>query len=354
MIEDLMKKIEENLMEWSDYEQLISYDFQQIKPVLKHAYNLKKQNFGNQLKIYIPNKNFPAISITGTECCLNCEHCNKKYLESMKPLLNNKELKHFLINLHKKGGVGALISGGCDPNGAVPLKPFLNTIKEVKQETNLIINMHTGLINKDTAQMLTKSTADIISFDINMDQEIINNIYHLDKTVEDYKQSLEILQKNSLNIVPHVCFGLYYGRIHNEIKSLKFIKESISNPSLIVIIALIPPKNSKFELPKPEDISKLIAVTRLIFPQTEISLGCMRPRGSLKKEIEQLAIKAGITRIEIPSKVTLKWMKNYDPNVTFEFYSACCAIPEKYEKKARSKVEDIKSYKLFLRGEELR
>jgi len=346
-----MKKIKENLMTWSDYEELISYDFWQIESVLKYAYNLKVQNFGERLKVYIPNNNFPAISITGSECALNCEHCNKKYLDNMKPLLTNRDLKKFLINLHKEGGVGALISGGCDPNGAVPLKQFLNTIKEVKQHTNLIINIHTGLIDEDTAQQITDTTADIVSFDINMDEKIIQQIYHLDKTVEDYKHSLELLQKNNLNIVPHVCFGLYYGKIHEELKSIKFIKEVIPNPSLIVIIALIPPKNSEFELPKPEDISKLIAVTRLIFPQTEISLGCMRPRGSVKKQIEQLALKAGITRIEIPSKATLQWMKKFDPNVSFEFYSACCAIPEKYEKIAKSKEEDIKSYTLFISGE---
>lgn len=346
-----MKKITENQMTWSDYEELISYDFQEIEPVLSYAYSLKVQNFGKNLKIYIPNRKFPAISITGSECALNCEHCNKKYLENMKPLQTNRELKQFLINLHKEGGVGALISGGCDPNGAVPLKEFLNTIKEVKQQTNLIINIHTGLINEDTAIQLADTTADIISFDINMDESIIQEIYHLDKTVEDYKHSLELLQNNNLNVVPHICFGLYYGKIHEELKSIKFIKDSIPNPSLIVIIALIPPKNSDFEIPKPEDISKLIAVTRIIFPQTEISLGCMRPRGSVKKEIEQLAIKAGITRIEIPSKSTLQWIKKYDPKVSLEFYSACCAIPQKYEKVAQSKEEDIKPYKLFISGE---
>ena len=317
-----MKKITENRMTWSDYEELISFDFQQIESVLKYAYKLKVQNFGGRLKVYIPNNNFPAISITGSECALSCEHCNKKYLDNMKPILTNRDLKQ-----------------------------FLKTIKEVKQHTNLIINIHTGLIDEDTAQQLTDSTADIVSFDINMDEKIIQEIYHLDKTVEDYKHSLELLQKNNLNIVPHICFGLYYGRIHEELKSIKFIKEAIPNPSLIVIIILIPPKNSEFELPKPEDISKLIAVTRIIFPQTEISLGCMRPRGSVKKEIEQLALKAGITRIEIPSKATLQWMKKYDPNVSFEFYSACCAIPEKYEKIAKSKEEDIKSYTLFISGE---
>jgi uncharacterized radical SAM superfamily protein len=179
-----------------------------------------------------------------------------------------------------------------------------------------------------------------------MDEDIIREIYHLKKDLTDYKNAVEILKKNNLNIVPHICVGLYYGRIHKEIESIKFIKESLNNPSLIVIIALIPPKQSNiiFKRPKPIDIAKIIALIRIIFPKTEISLGCMRPRGEIKVEIEKYAIKAGITRIEIPSPKTLRWLKTSNPNIKYSFYSACCAIPEKYEKSAVSNKSEIKRY----------
>ncbi|MFW9882153.1 MAG: hypothetical protein ACFFG0_54510, partial [Candidatus Thorarchaeota archaeon] len=118
------------------------------------------------------------------------------------------------------------------------------------------------------------------------------------------------------------------------------------DPSLIVVIVLIPPKNSttKFEIPQPEVIAKVISVIRFLFPMTEISLGCMRPRGNIKTEVEKMALKAGITRIEIPSRNTLKWLKNHRPEILFKFYSACCGIPKKYEKLAESKKSDIKRY----------
>ena len=342
----LFHKIKSGTASWSDYANFSKLEFDKLRPYFTLAQNITKKNFSNTLKIYNPSKKFPAISVTGTECALGCEHCNKKYLKGMKKVLNNKDLEHFLMDLHEKNGVGALISGGSELDGSVPLLNFLDTIKKVKNETNLIINTHTGLLNEETAKKLTEAGVDIVSFDINMDLDVVRNIYHLDIDLEEYKKAIELLKKNNLNIVPHICVGLYYGKLHKEIETIKFIKEILINPSLIVVIALIPPKNSKFkfETPQPEAIAKVIAMIRFIFPDTEISLGCMRPRGSIKTEIEKYAIRAGINRIEIPSKDTLKWLKNQNSETQFKFFSACCAIPEKYEKFAESKKSDIKRY----------
>ena len=149
-----------------------------------------------------------------------------------------------------------------------------------------------------------------------------------------------------MNIVPHICIGLHYGKLHKELESLKFIKESGLNPSLIVLIALIPPKNSKtkFIRPKPIDIAKVISIIRFIYPRSETSLGCMRPRGAVKVEIEKCAIRAGITRIEIHSKKNLKWIKVVDHDVNFNYLSACCAIPVEFENLAVSNDSEIKRY----------
>ena len=345
--EEIVLKINKGNASWLDFKNLTKSEFDEF---MKYAYNLKKQFFGNNLKVYIPNQKFPAISITGTQCALSCEHCNKKYLESMKDITNPIDLKHYLKKLYENDGVGALISGGCDPNGAVPLNDFLGVIKEIKEDTNLIINAHTGLINKSTAEMLAQSKIDIVSFDVNVDEDIINEIYHLKKKVKDYKRAIELLQQFHLNIVPHICIGLYYGKIKNELETINFIKQIFNEPKLIVIIALIPPKTStsQFKTPPPEDISKVIASARILFPKTEISLGCMRPRGNIKVKLEKLAIKAGINRIEIPSRKSLNWVMEYDPGIKFQFFSACCAIPPKYEEIARSKVSDLKVYQNYL------
>ena len=343
---ELLNKIESGNASWSDYLEFTNIKYSQLNPFFILAQKITKENFGNILKIYNPTKRFPAISITGSECALECEHCNKKYLKGMKQLVDNRTLEQFLMHLSKNNGVGALITGGCRQDGSVPLLDFLDTIKKVKRETNLIINTHTGLLNQETAKKLANADVDIVSFDINMDEEVVRNIYHLDIELSEYKKAIELLKKYELNIVPHICVGLHYGKLNKELDSIKFIKESEINPSLIVIIVLIPPKNSmiKFDTPKPEDIAKIIAVLRFVFPKTEISLGCMRPRGKIKIKVEKCAIKGGITRIEIPSKETLKWLKNHKSKIQFKFFSACCAIPEKYEKLAESKESDVKRY----------
>ncbi|MFX0048462.1 MAG: radical SAM protein [Candidatus Hermodarchaeota archaeon] len=344
--EKLLKKFEIGSQTWSDYNEVLNLNSSDLKPFLKLAYALKRKSFGDLLKIYIPNKRFPAISITGSECSLHCEHCNKKYLEGMKPILNSEDLKKYLMNLHNNDGIGVLLSGGCLPDGSVPLLDYLDSIKEIKEKTNLIINAHTGLLNEDTARKIAQVGVDIVSFDINMDEDIIKEIYHLDKDLDDYRSSIGYMQKFGINIVPHICIGLYYGKLHKELETIKFIKELGLNPALIVLIALIPPKNAnnKFIEPKPGDIAKVISIIRFAYPNSEISLGCMRPRGNIKMEIEKYAIKAGINRIEIPSKKTLKWAKEKYPNITYNFFSACCAIPVEFEKFALSKNTDLKSY----------
>jgi uncharacterized radical SAM superfamily protein len=134
------------------------------------------------------------------------------------------------------------------------------------------------------------------------------------------------------------------------LETIEFIKKIFKEPNLIVIIALIPPKTSThhFKMPSPESISKLIATTRILFPKTEISLGCMRPRGNMKVKLEKYAMKAGINRIEIPSRKSLNWAKEYDSKINFQFFSACCAIPPKYEELAKSKMSDLKLYQNYI------
>ncbi|MGQ4875302.1 MAG: radical SAM protein [Promethearchaeia archaeon] len=342
----MLEKFKANSASWEEFWELIDLNSEELKPFLSLARDKTVKKFGNKLKIYIPGNLFPAISLTGTECSLHCEHCNEKYLHGMVSILSNNDLKQYLLKLYKSGGKGVLLSGGCDPNGAVPLLKYLDTVKEIKKKTNLIFNAHTGLLNEETAKKLADAGVDIISFDINMDIDIIKDIYHLNKDLDDYKHALELLKKYNLNVVPHICIGLYYGKLHKELESLKFIKESGLDPSLIVLIALIPPKekNNKFIRPNPEDIARIIMITRFIFPETEISLGCMRPRGDIKVEVEKIAILSGITRIEIPSPKTLKWLKEYDPKISLEFYSACCAIPKEFESFVKSSQKEIKRY----------
>ena len=86
---------------------------------------------------------FPSISITGSSCALNCRHCNKKLLNTMLPVHSPKELFELCKKLKEKGASGCLISGGCLPDGSVPIDEFIDAITKVKKELELIIVVHT-------------------------------------------------------------------------------------------------------------------------------------------------------------------------------------------------------------------
>ena len=95
-VEDLLNRIKYGNASWSDYSEFLNLESEYLEPFFKLAQSITKRNFGNLLKIYNPTKKFPAISITGSECALNCEHCNKKYLKGMKQIIENRDLEQFL------------------------------------------------------------------------------------------------------------------------------------------------------------------------------------------------------------------------------------------------------------------
>ena len=198
------------------------------------------------------------------------------------------------------------------------------------------MNVHTGLISQNSAEKLSKTGIDIVSFDIVGDKETINKVYGINKTPQDYLNSLKILQESGIKyIAPHICVGLNYGNISGEIEALKLIKEI--KPYLIVLLALVPTKNTPMEIIKiePEKIGKIVAITRLMFPSTPISFGCMRPGGISRATLDLLAFQAGISRIEIPTQSLVRYAIKNGYNI--KKINSCCALPAEFESKLGNK-----------------
>ncbi len=68
--------------------------------------------------------NFIPVSITGTQCALDCDHCKGQLLKHMKSASNPESLFQICADLAKKNAKGVLVSGGCDSAGKVPLTDF--------------------------------------------------------------------------------------------------------------------------------------------------------------------------------------------------------------------------------------
>jgi hypothetical protein len=266
---------------------------------------------------------FPTISVTGTSCALNCKHCGGKVLETMHSALLPEDLFELCSKLKKNGAQGCLVSGGCLPDGSVPLNRFINTLKRIKQELGLTIFVHTGIINYTTAVSLKKVGVDATLIDIVGSTETLAKISNLQITTKDYSDSLKALKKAGLNFVPHVIVGLNHGKLDGELQALKMIKEV--KPSAIVIIAFMPIHGTamaKTPPPKTVDLAKVVLAARLMFPETPLILGCMRPKGAIRDEIDVLSLKAGVDAIAFPSEEAIKYAERGGSKVFFSSY--CC------------------------------
>ncbi|MEM3054880.1 MAG: radical SAM protein [Candidatus Bathyarchaeia archaeon] len=269
-------------------------------------------------------KDFPTISVTGKGCALNCRHCGGKVLETMHPAKTPEELYNLCAKLKKEGALGCLISGGCLPDGSVPLDNFIHAIRKVKRELELTVFVHVGVIDFKRAKRLKEAGVDAALIDIIGDDETIREIYRLKATVRDYENSLKALSQTGLNFVPHVIVGLHYGKLKGELNALRIISKY--TPVALVVIAFMPihgTEMEKTEPPKPTDIAKVIAAARLMLPETPIALGCMRPKGKHRALTDVLAIKAGVNAVAFPAEEAVKYAEKQ--GYTVYFSSLCCS-----------------------------
>ncbi|MEM2394210.1 MAG: radical SAM protein [Candidatus Bathyarchaeia archaeon] len=270
------------------------------------------------------SKDFPTISVTGQGCALKCKHCGGKVLQTMHPAKSPEELYLLCSKLKSMGAVGCLISGGCLPDGSVPLEGFVDAIKRVKSELGLTVFAHVGIINFERARRLREAGVDAALIDIIGADETIREIYKLNVAVKDYDNSLEALSHAGLNFVPHVVVGLHYGKLKGEMYALRMIAKYA--PSALVIIAFMPIRGTELagvEPPKPTDIAKVLAAARLMFPEKPIVLGCMRPKGKHRAETDILALKAGVNAIAFPAEEAIKYAEKN--GYAFRFSSFCCS-----------------------------
>jgi len=303
---------------------------------IKQAQMLSWKYFGKKIFFYAPgfvhyeNKYFqssrnafPSISITGSSCSLNCSHCGGKLLETMIPATSPRMLVEICKKIKSKGAVGCLISGGCLPDGSVPIGRFIDAIAEAKK-LGLTIVIHTGLINNNTAKKLKKAGVDAVSIDILGSEETAKEIYHVDASIEDYRQSLLALKSSEIPFTPHVLVGLHYGELKGELNALRMIAES--QPSALILIVFFPIRGTKMENikpPSPETVADMLVNARIMMPKVPIALGCARPKGKYRTKLDILAVKAGVNGMAFPAIEAVSTVENLGLKVTFS--NLCCS-----------------------------
>jgi uncharacterized radical SAM superfamily protein len=221
----------------------------------------------------------------------------------MTPTLSPLDLKETFKSLIKKGSTGCLLSGGFTNEGILPIDPFLPVIKEITSKSPFQIVLHSGLVDPIQAHAIADSGIKIVSVDLIGAQSTIKKVYGLQKSPEDFLQNILTLKQAGIQtVVPHITLGLEYGKIvgeTNALDSLVRLSESTHLPMLVFLV-LIPASETEMDAvvpPTPKEVGRIIAASRVCLPDTEISLGCMRPTSSLRIEYDKYAIASGANRI---------------------------------------------------------
>jgi len=269
-------------------------------------------------------KAFPSISITGSSCALKCKHCNGKVLKTMTPALTPEALFDLCVKMKNNGAIGCLISGGCLPDGSVPIGEFIDAIAKIKKTLGLTVVTHTGVIDFSTAKRLKDAGVDAALIDVIGSDETIHEICRLDVSVEDYDRSLRAFHDARIPYIPHVLGGLHYGNLEGELEALKIIAKY--SPSAVITIAFMPIHGTPMEKvvpPEPEDIIRILVSARLLMPETPLVLGCMRPKGEHRKKTDLLAVRAGVNAIAFPDEEAIRLAESM--NLKISFSNLCCS-----------------------------
>lgn len=269
---------------------------------------------------------WPALSITGNDCKLQCDHCKARVLQSMLSTKTPEDLWRVANERIAAGAQGMLLSGGSNHRDEVEYGPFYPTLRRIKDvHPAFKIAIHTALVDRATARRLEDSGADVAMLDIIGAQETIREVYHLKRSVADFETSLQFLTETSLKVVPHIVIGLHYGRFLGERAALEIVGRH--KPAALVLVVAMPfyaSPRRPFVVPDSLEVGRFFIEARAALPDIPLLLGCARPPGRAKQQIDAYAVMAGVNGIAHPAEgmVELAARLGREVRVT----PACCSI----------------------------
>ena len=308
------------------------------EPLLRPA-EVRRANFPDVMDFYAPGlkrwqtsewvpanpRRFLPVSVTGSACALSCDHCQAKVLDAMVSVRAGQDLFSLATRLREQGSEGLLVSGGSTRTGGVPLLAHLHHIRRIREDLGMKVIVHCGLVSPELAAGLAACGADGVMLDVVGADETLRDVYHLNLTVDDVDRSLRLLSGHGLRIIPHIVLGLHYGRFLGEHRALDLLTcYPVSTLVLVVLVPLAGTPMAHVPPPRPDEVADFFATARLAAPATTINLGCARPLGAVKRELDQAAIDLGLNGIAYPADGAIEYARSR--GLTPRLFEYCCSL----------------------------
>ena len=250
---------------------------------------------------------FPAFSVTGGACALDCDHCHAKILSPMIPALSPDELERKVRALIASQGLaGFLLSGGSNRRNEIRYERYYPVIERLKRDhPDLRIAVHTALIDEAGARAMAGAGVDTAMLDIIGADDTIREVYHLERPVADFETALAALCTTSLAVVPHIVIGLHYGQLRGETAALDIVARHRIAALVLVVIMPHYAVPGTFVTPPAAAAGEIFLAARTRLPAIDVLLGCARPAGLHKRETDAYAVMAGLDGIAFPAEGTV-------------------------------------------------
>jgi len=303
------------------------------------GFAVRQANFADTIEFYAPGlkrwetpewkptnpRRFLPVSVTGSACALSCDHCQAKVLEGMISVKAGENLFDLALQLKRQGSEGLLVSGGSTRAGGVPMLGHLRHVPRIKDELGMKVIAHSGVVSPELAEGLADAGVDGVMLDIIGADETIHEVYHLDLTVADFERSLALLADRGLRIIPHIVCGLHYGTFLGEHRALEMIgRYPVSTLIIVVLVPLVGTPMAHLPPPPVEDVVDFFAEARAAMPTTKVNLGCARPLGTMKQELDTAAIDHGLNGIAYPADGAIAYARSR--GLEPKLYEYCCSL----------------------------
>ena len=269
---------------------------------------------------------FPAFSVTAGACALDCDHCQAKILKPMLPATDPDMLDRKVRNLVEQQNLrGFLLSGGSNRRNEIRYQRFYPVIANLKRDfPHLKIAIHTALTDEEGAKAMESAGVDTAMMDVIGAEETIRDVYHLDRSVEDFEETLAALCGTSMEVTPHIVIGLHYGRLLGESNALEIVARHSISALVLVVVMPFYSRPGTFETPSTHDVGAIFLQARARLPERQVLLGCARPPGIHKRVTDAYAVMAGIDGIAFPADGAVTVAKAIGRSYSQEH--ACCSV----------------------------
>ena len=99
------------------------------------------------------------------------------------------------------------------------------------------------------------------------------------------------------------------------------------DPDVLVFVVLRPTRGTAFENIEPPSLKEtllVMAISRIIFQDKSISLGCMRPSGRIRLQLEYESAVNIVDRVATPSRYLITRLKREGYEIKID--EKCCTL----------------------------